>query len=399
MKIKLFLIFLFINAAVWSQDLQIPNTPAFSILDYEPSAVMRPNNTKKLATDVLNSFDESGKLKMNLGMEVAPYWLKSRPQLSREEYLEAKGKQLLLQTLSLSAATVQDSVSGNNNLGVGLRIQLIRGVLTDEFEKKERDLKDKQTIMSFFSSARGFVNRGSITTKQALIDNLTSNMQRENTSPELVDTFLSITNAIKDNYDDTKESLIMFCAEINRLFAEKTNMDALAENVIELSNKRIGFSLELASAAKFQTEVHDQAFQKFGLWLNANNYFTDTDAWTLTTRFMTRVSDTTSYNMDAGIGYIKEGKDFNVSVEGMARWYRTEIPDLNSGGMAIIRVEKDFTYRLAAQASYTFTENISFNISLGKDFDDVRITNNTFFSIFGLNYSLFSKQKVTPELN
>ncbi len=59
--------------------LTIPSTPAFSILNYEPTSVMKPTSNKDLAADVLNSFDKDGKLLMNLGLEVSPYWLKSRP--------------------------------------------------------------------------------------------------------------------------------------------------------------------------------------------------------------------------------------------------------------------------------------------------------------------------------
>ena len=98
-KIILLLIIVTTTISAFGQDLSVPNTPAFSILNFEPSAVMRPSSIKKISNDILNSFDKDGKLIMNLGLEVSPYWLKSRPNLSRKEYLEPTQFQSFIQTL------------------------------------------------------------------------------------------------------------------------------------------------------------------------------------------------------------------------------------------------------------------------------------------------------------
>lgn len=70
-----------------ASKLTVPSSPSFSILNYEPSAVMRPANARELAADILNSFDKEGKLILNPGLEVTPYWLKSHPTLDRNTYL------------------------------------------------------------------------------------------------------------------------------------------------------------------------------------------------------------------------------------------------------------------------------------------------------------------------
>lgn len=376
------------------QDLKVPNTPAFSILGYEPTSVMRPNSTKKLSSDLLNSFDSEGKLLMNLGLEVAPYWLKSRPGLTREEYLSPKPLQSFLQTFSISAATVKDTITGHNNLGLGFRVQLIKGKLTDEFAAQETALQQLEIAIAAVTGARAFAGNEIRTLNQA-IDFIVNNM-RENKIPD--DKILEIEQraiGMSKDYKNTEDSIKAFCVALNESFEEETT--ALAKKVIILSNKRTGFSLEVASAGKFITTTGNQAFQKAGFWVNANNYFTETDAWTITARLMTNTADTTSTNFDAGFGYIKEGENFNVSIDGMLRWYRTEIPDLNQAGEAITRLEKDFTYRLSAQVSYTIVENISVNLSLGKDFDDAHLSGSSFFSILGLQYALFNRQKALLE--
>ena len=76
----------------------------------------------------------------------------------------------------------------------------------------------------------------------------------------------------------------------------------------------------------------------------------------------------------------------------MVRWYREEIPDRNINNQPIIRLNKDFTYRLAVQSSYMISREVSINLSIGKDFNSPFISRSGFFSILGFNYSIFSQQ-------
>ena len=392
-KLQSFITALVLGFTVLSQaqDIQVPGTPAFSILGWEPSAVMRPNSTKKLTSDLSSAFDSDGNLKANLGMEVMPYWLKSRPELTREAYLNpTTGLQTVLQTLSLSAAAVKDSVTGLDNLGVGLRFQLVKGKLPDAFYKPEAALLEMETAMAEILQIRAMAAADDLSTLQQAIDTLQAALD-SNTgiSKETTGEVMQKANEIRGSYDDG--TIVGFCQALNAHFSSA--LDEVVAEGIRLSNKRTGFSLEVAAAGKFITTTGNQAFQKAGLWVNANNYFTDSDAWTITARFMTTTNDTISNNFDAGLGYIKEGKHFNVSVEGLLRWYSTEIPDFNLAGDPITRLEKDLTYRLAAQISYTITENVSLNMSVGKEFDDAHIAGKSFFSLFGLQYALFNNQK------
>jgi hypothetical protein len=68
-----------------------------------------------------------------------------------------------------------------------------------------------------------------------------------------------------------------------------------------------------------------------------------------------------------------------------------ELPTFDINNNPITAVERDFTYRLASQISYKVTKDISVNFNLGKDFNSPKLTGSTFFSMFGINYSLFEK--------
>lgn len=392
---KVFIIILLaFSTAVFSQDepivthdLRIPNTPAFSILGFEPTAVMKPTSAKKLSADLLSSFDENGKLVMNVGMEVTPYWLKNRPNLTREEYLNPGTLQTILQTFTLSAATVRDTITNKDNLGVGYRFEIFKGSLKEEMKTLEKDMKDLESIGNVILrlSAPLPTDTNEVMTK----------LKKFLIEAKIKDS--KITEVIK-----TANDLLQYPQVANdipkllKAIQDKYHLEAVAQTdkIREVENKRTGFSLETAGAMKFVTSNNsgNNPLQKAGFWINANYYVTEKDAWTVTARLMTNTSDSTSVNTDVGLSYIRQEKDFNVSVEAMIRWYRSEIPDINIANEPITRLEKDFTYRIAAQCSYTIAKDTSINLSIGKDFDSAFITNNSLFSILGVNYSIFNKR-------
>lgn len=387
-----------ISLSTSAQEIKVPQTPAFSILEYEPSAVMRPTSIKKLSTDILSSFDADGKLLMNLGMEVSPYWLTSRPELSREEFLHPKSFQNILQTFSISAATVKDSVTNKNNLGLGFRTQIVRGTLPPDFEKYEALLKKYEEAVALVGMARS-LSGTMLTTREGIISFLEQKLTEASYEETDKKWIITKANQLKSSFTDETSSLRLYCEAINNALENKTT--ELDNKVIELETSRVGFSLEMAGAAKFVSQNQSgNSFNKLGIWLNANNFFTTTDAWTVTARYLTQVNQTnTANNTDLGFGYLKTGDKFNVSVEGMLRWYRQEFSDVNQAGTSITRLEKDFTYRIAGQIAYQLYENVSANFSFGKEFNEPNLKTDTFFSIFGIHYSIFNKRSDLYNIN
>jgi hypothetical protein len=395
MKKLYFIVFAFLfSGAVSGQDLRIPSTPAFSILDYEPSAVMRPSSVKKLSSDILNSFDAKGKLQMNIGIEVLPYWLKNRPDLTLKEYYEPNVFQTIKQSFSISAATVKDTITGNNNFGAGFRLQVYKGKLdtkADEtYVKNQRRLSDIRIIVASISAA---IPDNSLMTKHAVVSYLKGDLAGDVPQELIDDVEFRASEIMTGEYFNRKK----FCEALNDSYSiEKSG---LIKEIIEVINRRRGFNVEFAGASKFVTSGDKKAFQKSGAWVNISNYVSVNDAFTLTARWMqATVTDTIKNNTDVGLSYIRQDKNLNVSVEAMWRWYDAEFPDINLLGQPIRRTEKDFTYRVAAQVSYIVVNDVSVNFSLGKDFKDPGLSTNGYFSILGLNYTLFNKDnKAKPE--
>ena len=391
MKKIILLLTAFYAQQIVAQDVSkigVPTTPAFSILEYEPSSVMRPTSTKKLSADVLNSFDKNGKLLMNLGLEVAPYWLRSR-KISREEYLNPEPFQSLKQTFKISGATVKDTITGNNNFGLGVKFLLFQGKVSNDFKQQEEKLFKYESIVSIIE---GFKSTSKIKNIDTIIFKL-NNALKECEDPVLskadIEEFETTAFELSKKANNSKEGIKTFYTELLTYYNEERSTK-LAKEVIKLNNKRTGFSLEFAAASKFVTTNSNDPFRKVGIWINANNYVSTQDALTITTRWLFANNDTAISNMDIGLAYLREEKEFNISVEGMARWYKAEIPDKNIAGIPIKKVEKNFTYRLAAQASYKMNKDLSLNLSFGKNFGSPFITGTGFFSILGFNYTIFN---------
>jgi hypothetical protein len=373
-----------------STDMVLPSSPAFSILNYEPSVVMKPTSNKDLGADILNSFDEQGKLLMNIGLDVSPYWLKSRPTLTREQYLNPGVGQCFIQSLNISAATVKDSITNQNKLGAGIRFKLVNGRPLPEYLKAEKELNTQLNISNIIGGAIAQVGTA-IQTRLAAINFIVSNLTALNYSTNLIEQLQQAATARAENFDDSPGGIRNFLTDLNSTVIDSNG--ALVEKVAHLNKKRTGLIIEIAAATGFNSSSK-KSFERGGIWLNASNYFTPSDAWTITARYLFANKDSGINNFDIGFSYIKELNKINIAVEGAFRWYNASIPDINSNNQPITRTEKDFTYRLSAQGSYRIFADVSFNISVGKDFNAPFISSNGFFSVFGFNYSLFRKPAV-----
>jgi hypothetical protein len=385
--------------AAWGQDgdtkLTAPSSPAFSILNFEPAAVLKPTTAKSLAADIANAFDRNGKLLVNLGLEVSPYWMQSRPSLTRQQYLNPSLLQTVKQSLSISAATAKDSAAGDTRLGAGFRFKLLNGRPVAELPLVEQKLIDQETITNALAFVRASIGSGAIKSRQAAIEQLMSiiNSDVAGTHPPTPEEARRIKNlAHKVAQEYREDELILF---IEKLIEEQVaSYNSLANRVSELSYQRKGWIVEVAGASAFKAGKGNN-LERAGIWGNISNYVSPQDLFTITSRFMWRhANDSSVTNFDAGLGYLKQGETYNVSVEALARWYQTGVTAMNSQGERVRLTDRNLTYRIAVQGSYIVTRDLSINLSLGKGFEDAFASSTGFFSILGFNYSIFKKENV-----
>lgn len=115
-------------------DVKTPPSPAFVLMGIEPSAVERPTTPRALGASLLSALNDesSPSSPKNFALEVAPYWLTSHPKLTYDQYNQPDFGQALLQSLSVSVATKQqtagsDATPGSTLGGAGVRTAWLLG--------------------------------------------------------------------------------------------------------------------------------------------------------------------------------------------------------------------------------------------------------------------------------
>ena len=123
MKYKLLIIALLALPALKAQvviptldELNLPSSPAFVLLDESPANIEKPTNPKAVAISLINVWEGSG------AIEFSPYWLFDHPAYTFQN--DIANTNPFWQTFALSAATSK-SVD-TTNVSVGFRVQLFR---------------------------------------------------------------------------------------------------------------------------------------------------------------------------------------------------------------------------------------------------------------------------------
>ena len=109
------------------EDLQAPSVPSFTILGAEPTSIARPSSPRAVGLSLLSSITDANDLiPKNYALEVAPFWLKSHPDLTYERYTSSGVGATMLQTAAFSVATTtrQDGTVG---MGLGARTLVLKG--------------------------------------------------------------------------------------------------------------------------------------------------------------------------------------------------------------------------------------------------------------------------------
>ncbi|UXP31642.1 hypothetical protein N6H18_14935 [Reichenbachiella agarivorans] len=398
-SILIFLIGFTISYGGYAQEEKIhhdvPSSPAFSILDFEPTSVLRPTSPSELTTNILTSFDENGKLNPNIGLEFAPYWLKSKPELTLEQFNDPDTWQTIQQTFRLSFANVQDTAIDQSLMGVGFRFQLIQGKLpqsaTDAIQLIQSRSKLASVILGIRALAQTFIN------KQSAIDKIVLEARSQDCSDAAIAELYTIAEDVDPSYakdtTNTRSEIQAFAASIYDQYLALNINDEL----IDQTREKAGLIIELGGASSFQTKQpgQDGGIRKLGFWATASEKINEQNQFVFSARYMKANVDSVESNFDVGLSFVKDVENISLSFEAVARWYEVQFKDVNAGGQFIDRIEDDFTYRLSVNANYKLSKSIFVNASFGRNYANGVTQQSGFFSILGVNYNLFRPTTIT----
>lgn len=107
------------------ESFAVPESPAFSFLNFAPATVTRPNTPRDVVAALANGIDENGKVRQGLSLEVTPAYLIPGLAVSLKDYQDRFWKRLLANA-QLSLATVRAAGdSAATDLGIGIRFNVI----------------------------------------------------------------------------------------------------------------------------------------------------------------------------------------------------------------------------------------------------------------------------------
>jgi hypothetical protein len=127
-------------------DLQVPSSPAFILLDAAPTSVEKPTSTKAFALSILNSINENSGLPKDYAVEFTPYWfIKHRTTAYKYWGISDKTENQLpfssINRFAVSLALVSNSAADTlthpktTNISGGLRTILVK-------VRNQKDVKD-----------------------------------------------------------------------------------------------------------------------------------------------------------------------------------------------------------------------------------------------------------------
>lgn len=332
-------------------ELRVPSSPAFTMLGVSPTAVERPSTPRALGLSLLSATERSGSgIPNDLALEFAPYWWKSHPDLTFDNYYDKDKKFLdtIKQTLAISLGTTdledQAGVSGSR-AAIGLRFMLHQGVKDPALDERVKDLREAQV---------------------RLLDCVP---------------------------DEPTEPVDEGCVSV----AEREIRTQLAR--VKDKTERMGWIVEFAAAATrdFADNDAEQAGNtRFGGWFTASYHFkkVKTDGTEMSSpltvvavaRYLSK-DDATLANGSEDVGgrLIWKGESdagmppLAISIEGLRRF--AEQGDDSSRIVAVLE------YRLPV-------ENLSIVASYGKDFKDLT-GHDSMVTTLGINFGL-GKGPIVP---
>jgi hypothetical protein len=395
----------------------VPTTPAFTILNLGPQSVTRPTTTKGVVACLLQGVD-GNQLNPNVSLEFAPYWLKNR-HLSFRDYFGfnmATGtfsprstSSTFKENLAISVATTKtgdnkEELSGTR-LGWGIRTKIMDGVLSQDDQNSFREHLQNINLKNLIR--RAVKNMTTTGTEDEAA--LRSQFQVQ------VEGLLALPGGFPQDLGE--KATTWFDNKVTELFkaggvseflskvlelASDNSIDALAiQNLKESTLQRIGLICEVGIAgSQYFTEntVDKSVFNKLGVWGTLTYRLPDkTNEFIGILRYTLSDGDSLTTNGDIGISLNRiEDENFYWGFELLGRYLSYKYNTIDFKGDQIRAIDSKFTYRFSIKGAYKLTSETEVNFALGKDFDSPIQSSGNLLALLGLNFSLPTKQTVTP---
>lgn len=339
-------------------DLELPNAPAFTILDQAPTNISAPTTTQALTLSLINASTSANGIPTNYGLEFTPYWIFAKQGRSMLDYIDSEEETAFCKpykNLSFSVATVNNDTI--QNLSIGIRTNLLT------INRKDR----KKELAALKSDLETFNN--------------------------LIDKFLDLENNKFDSQSqDFKDWQFIKLNGLKNLPEYKKITKNIYDKRDALSTSKPVFTIDIATAYNHffdSTEYKSGKFGRYGAWStltgnfkfnkNKNNYLSIYQY----TRFLNN-----EMNFDTATNtYLKE-KNLDVGAK-----IDLQFNDFTFGYEYIKRTNQQDNYRSVGNLKYKINNNATLNGGFGKNFEKT----DNLVSFLGVSWGISSNNEVNLE--
>ena len=358
-------------------DLKTPSSPAFVILGIEPSTVSRPTTPRALALELLSRTEHANVLPRDYALEFSPYWLRSRPELTFDQYISPSTAQALQQSFSISVAT-KASIEGSDSvtsLGLGFRLTPFAGHLTT---------RTRQAIQRL-DSLHG-----------VRIDTLN---RREEYGDSITSVIDSLATARTEPVNQA--SVAALTARLGELQREQTRIDSVldaqqsgmadaAQAIQDGDQERYGWVLQLAGALAQRyvgNTFEGGEIGGFGAWGTVSYRWESPRIEFLTLgRFLRNESDDSQNLLDAGGRLIWMKDRLALSYEAVSRTSFDSDVEFPPGEVSgVIRFRS--SARHSGLIEYQATDDLYVTGSFGKNFKRESDSKSPIIAMLGLQWN------------
>lgn len=367
-KLGLALVFTVCAYSISAQEnfnsVRAPQTPAFTVLGVQPTAVERPNTLSDFSVAASNAITSFDSLPKGFTLEWAPYWVIGGNSVRLLSDTTRKVWQSLARTVSVSFASDKVKVQEKEIAGLswGLRTMLFSGYIPEE---NLQALAEREAILREFNLI--MINK-SFNKDSLLAQKRTERLAACNND--------SVCNERVLEWHRVQLGLLAK-ANAGTLAKDTTAMNKVKNDI---AMRREGFMLELAIGSAYYSPNHTWEKLKFnnlGIWITPS--YTEGN-WSAigVTRYLMNADSSDSF--EGGIRGMYSNKRYSISAEFLKGYFiEASVKDLSS------------RLRIAVIGELRIRDNLWLQATLGADDTDLK-AGSEIISNIGLSYG-FSGQR------
>lgn len=339
------------------KDLELPNAPAFAILDYSSTNISAPNTVQALTLSLINATNSAKGFPTDYALEFSPYWVFKNKAANFSDYFDKERKEKYskpYKNMSISFASVKkDTIQ---NLSIGIRTN----IFTVNRKEKLKKIDTLEIQLKEFA--------------------------------QLLDDRLAPIGVAPPSGSDAYNEYMM--NQMNKLEAEKsyaTKRKGVYDKLDEIINMKPIFSIDAAAAYNHffdQNEFKSGKFGKLGVWTTLNENFLFKNDKNYLCLYQYARFLVSEMNFDTVNNVYKKDQSFDLGTK-----IEFQFDKLSVGYEYIKRLSESDNYRSVGNIKYKLSDKLTLNGGFGKNFEKT----DNLVSFLGVSWGISANNEIKTD--